>query len=139
MTNYVVDSSVALKWYLPEAHSQSAEKLLRPGVSLHAPDYLWVEAAAVLTRRVRRKLISPSDCAYVFAALQRQNITIWPTIPPLHHAMSLGTSLEISLYDAIYLAVAIEAKGILVTADPKLIQSLARRHESHRIQWIDEL
>lgn len=139
MTNYVVDSSVALKWYLPEAHSDAAQNLLRPGALLHAPDCLWVEAAAVLARRVRRGLLAAADCAGLLAALQRQGIAVWPTVPLLHQAIALSASLRVSLQDAIYLAVARQSRSVLVTADRKLIAALLGTRESSRIRWVEDL
>ena len=38
--NYVVDASVAVKWYVPEDNSDDAERLLDPANELHAPELI---------------------------------------------------------------------------------------------------
>jgi len=49
----VVDASVAVKWFLPEAGSEEATQLLTGTDKLIAPDLVRVEVAAAITRRVR--------------------------------------------------------------------------------------
>lgn len=62
---YVIDASVAVKWFLPELHSDKAEVLLKgfltEGLSLTAPDLLVPEVGNTLWKRsVLRKEISLS-------------------------------------------------------------------------------
>ena len=40
---YVVDASVAVKWLLPEEHTEQAESLLVEGNTFAAPDLLFAE------------------------------------------------------------------------------------------------
>ena len=40
---YVIDTSVAVKWYIPEPHSVEAKVYLGRGLDRHAPDYLPTE------------------------------------------------------------------------------------------------
>jgi len=51
----VLDASVALKWFLPEPLSSSAERLLngflKSKLNLHAPDLLLLETANALWKR----------------------------------------------------------------------------------------
>ena len=44
----VVDASVAVKWFLPEADTPSAERLLAFAGPLHAPDLLRIEVASAV-------------------------------------------------------------------------------------------
>ena len=52
---YVIDTSVAVKWYIPEARSAEARAYIGEGVDRHAPDYLLAEAASVVLKRVRSR------------------------------------------------------------------------------------
>ena len=45
MKRLVVDASVAVKWYVPEIHSEAAAKLLSGPYELIAPDLILPEAA----------------------------------------------------------------------------------------------
>jgi predicted nucleic acid-binding protein len=63
----VVDASVVAKWFLPEAHKDKAEKILRDflddKVELAAPDLLIAEFGNVLWKRSTQKTkdISPAQ------------------------------------------------------------------------------
>ena len=54
MSLYVIDSSVAIKWYVPEVHDVEARRLRGSGNPLHCPDFLAVELAAILWKKIRR-------------------------------------------------------------------------------------
>ena len=55
MTRVVVDASVAVKWFIPEALSSEARGLLAPEYELLAPDLLWVELGNALWKKHRRR------------------------------------------------------------------------------------
>ena len=38
--HFVVDASVAIKWFVPEIHAEAARRLLREGITLLAPDLI---------------------------------------------------------------------------------------------------
>jgi predicted nucleic acid-binding protein len=42
VTIYVIDSSVAIKWYVPEVLDAEARRLRAGSAALHAPDFLDV-------------------------------------------------------------------------------------------------
>ena len=44
----VVDASIAVKWYVPEANSTQAAAILESGAELLAPDLLVAEVGKVL-------------------------------------------------------------------------------------------
>ena len=37
LSRFVVDASVAIKWFVPEIHADAARRLLREGMTLLAP------------------------------------------------------------------------------------------------------
>jgi predicted nucleic acid-binding protein len=58
LTRYVLDASVAAKWFLPRAHETLVDEALAllsdyaaDRISLMAPDLLWPEFANILWRR----------------------------------------------------------------------------------------
>ncbi|MGH8512394.1 MAG: type II toxin-antitoxin system VapC family toxin, partial [Gammaproteobacteria bacterium] len=57
MSRWVVDASVAIKWFLPEVHSESANRLLRVDYQLLSPDLIWAEFGNVLWKKWRREEI----------------------------------------------------------------------------------
>jgi predicted nucleic acid-binding protein len=48
MKKFIVDACIAVKWFIPERHSQAALKLLGYDFVLMAPDYLLAEVSNVL-------------------------------------------------------------------------------------------
>ena len=54
MSRLVVDASVAVKWFLPEAQSDAARALLGSGHDLIAPELVYAELGIALVKRVRK-------------------------------------------------------------------------------------
>ena len=48
MSLFVVDASVAIKWFFPEIHGDAALRLLEGEHRLHAPDLIYSEFGNVL-------------------------------------------------------------------------------------------
>ena len=48
MNKFVVDASVAIKWYLPENFSEDADRLLNPLFELLVPELLFAETGNIL-------------------------------------------------------------------------------------------
>ena len=66
---FVVDASVAIKWFLPELYGDAALRLLREGHSLVAPDLLFPEVGNVLWKRVRRREATAKEAGAALDAL----------------------------------------------------------------------
>ena len=67
MTTGVIDTSALIKFVLPEDHSDTARNLIEQHISsvleLSAPEYIFVEAANVLWKRVSRNDLLPGQAA----------------------------------------------------------------------------
>ncbi len=50
MSIYVVDASVAAKWFLEEDYTTEAFRLLALGNTLHAPDFMLLDIDHVLCK-----------------------------------------------------------------------------------------
>jgi predicted nucleic acid-binding protein len=126
MSLYVVDSSVIVKWYVPEALSTEALRVRDGSTPLNAPDFVQVEIAAILWKKIRRgamtRLIADSVLTD-FAGLA--TITRHATPPLVASAFDLADRTNRTVYDCLYLALAVKLGGEMVTADEKLVNSLA--------------
>ncbi len=71
MTALVVDASVAIKWYVREADSVQATRILASPLTLYAPALLRLEVANGLWKQWRRKLVSAEHVAEAMAILGR--------------------------------------------------------------------
>jgi predicted nucleic acid-binding protein len=124
MASIVVDASVAIQWVLPEESYLRARELLRTYVSgehdLIAPRVLPEEAASVLARRVRRRQLTPAGAEKAFRFLQAYMPALEQDAELVHEAFRLSLRLQLSLWDCLYLALAIRGRRTLVTADRRL-------------------
>ena len=74
---YVVDSSVAVKWVVPEVLSDEADRILAGDDPLIAPDLLQVEAANALWKKAARKEISGREAGRALEVLAESAIVWW--------------------------------------------------------------
>jgi predicted nucleic acid-binding protein len=138
---YIIDTSVAVKWYIPEAHSVEAKGYMGKGLDRHAPDYLPAEAASVVLKRVRARdvklRLTLDEGRMVLAALKASPIQFHESRPLIDPAFALAAEIGASLYDGLFLALALRLGGQLVTADEKLFKKIqASRHSTHA-RWVE--
>jgi predicted nucleic acid-binding protein len=119
----VVDASAAVKWFLPEAGSEEAERLLTGSRKLLAPDLIRIEVAGALVRRVRLGELTVEQARLLVAAWVRaitaSAVTLVPAEDDMEQAVELALRLGHPLADCLYLALAMRLDVPLVTADRK--------------------
>ena len=122
---------MALKWYVQrgEADVTKAFQLLeahgRGQCTLRAPDLLLWEVANALTLGHRLKPAEVSEALTHLRGLELDlNALQWST---LQSAVEIASAADATVYDAYYLALALESGGVLVTADEKFLRK-ARRY-----------
>ncbi|MCY3746804.1 MAG: type II toxin-antitoxin system VapC family toxin [Acidobacteria bacterium] len=118
MTRYVVDASVAVKWLVREPLSHQASLLLATEVSLLAPDLLFAEAANALWAMKQRGDLEDDEFDEAVQTLRSAPVLVPSTLLQLVPAASrLAADLGHPIYDCFYLALAIQEKAPLITAD----------------------
>jgi predicted nucleic acid-binding protein len=141
-TAYVIDTSVAIKWYIPEAHSLEAKAYIGKGVDRHAPDYLLAEAASVVLKRLRSRddklRLSVDEGRIVLAAMKVSPIQFHESRPLIDQAFALAHEIGASLYDGLFLALALRIGGQLVTADKKLFTKIQGSRHVDRARWVED-
>ena len=121
----VIDASVALKWFFPEADSDRAIALLElPDETLVAPDLFAVEVCAAFVRAANMDKARRGDAATFLAEFGRRlsDETVQLRRVPeasIPRAADLAIGLGHPLKDCIYLALAMELACPLVTADER--------------------
>jgi len=128
----VVDASVAAKWILPassEPFTQQADNLLRDykqgQIELVVPDLFWSELGNILWKYVRRKVISADMAEISLQRMTTHDLTTITSQAILSRALSIAISFDRSIYDSIYVALAVSQNAQLITADEKLANALA--------------
>lgn len=123
--SWIVDASVAAKWFFPEEGTDRARQLLQRGGDLIAPELILVEVGSVAWKRVLKGETSTDHARSVLRALP-QIVSLLVPISSLHErALDLALALEHPIYDCCYLALAEERELPLVTADRRLLEKLA--------------
>ncbi len=124
MNPYVVDSSVVVKWFVPEVLATEAKRLRGSGVPLHAPDFIEVEVAAIAWKKRRRGVMTREEGDYLLSQLPTLTVTRHPTPPLVSPAFDIADQTGRTVYDCLYLALAVRLGGAMVTADEKLVNAL---------------
>jgi predicted nucleic acid-binding protein len=55
---YIVDASVAVKWYVPEIYSEAAKRLQNPDYQLQVRKFFLLEFGNVVCKKLRRRDIT---------------------------------------------------------------------------------
>ena len=139
MNEVVVDASVAVKWFVPEVRSLEAVRLLDTASAIAAPDFIAIEIANTLWKKVRRRELESGDAAAVLAGLAAVPITMVPASDVLPAALELAMELGCTVYDSLYLAVAIALDRVVVTADQKFAAAIADTPFAARIRLLQPL
>jgi len=112
----IVDASVALKWVIEEEDSAAARTLLF-GEPLAAPDFLIIECANVLWVKVRRGIMAGQDARAGLDAILATPVQLLPSARHAVAAQAIALALDQTVYDSLYLAVALAEHAIMITAD----------------------
>lgn len=128
MTDYIVDSNIVAKWLLPEPDSDRARTLIDPQLYLRAPDLLLPELANVLWKGARRGDLTTSDSNELLNRFVHHHVDVTVRLLPsklvIKQALQIATAEGHSVYDCIYLALAVQARCVLITADDGLVKAI---------------
>jgi predicted nucleic acid-binding protein len=131
LTSYVLDASVAAKWFLPAAGeplSDEAFGLLRSyakaQVSFLVPDLFFPEFANIFWKAERYGRCNASTADTAVSEVLREGFPTFPSGPLIQPAIQIARTYGRTVYDCIYVALAIETNTHLITAAEKLANSL---------------
>lgn len=141
MTSVVIDASVAVKWFVPEELSTEARRLLAPEYQLLAPDLLWAELGSVLWKRQRRRELDAEMARRLLRDFSRIPIEFHSCERWTEPALVLAMRHGVTVYDGLYLALAVGTRCRLVTADRRLRDVEVFREALFRplVSWVGDI
>lgn len=135
---YVVDASVAAKWFFHENATEMASQIYdsmeQKRISVVVPDLFFVELASVWHRRVRNGSTGLSQAIRALENIRHLFFERCSDFEFADVAFEHATILKVSIYDAIYLSIAETYCAPLITADEVLIKACNKRFD-----WIKPL
>lgn len=124
----VVDTSVALKFYLPEEGHEEAVRLLEAeeaGVAqLLAPGTILPEGFNAIAWQHKRGLLDAEDASEAWGRMLHAPIYTYATEDLIERAAEIANETGAIVYDTLVLALAEDAQTVVVTADGKLLKTL---------------
>jgi predicted nucleic acid-binding protein len=121
----VVDASVVLKWFVPEIHSDAAHRLLAATHQFLSPDLLFPEVGNAIWKKVRRGELTVAQGERLAADISSVAVETVSTRDLMVDAHALAIATGLTVYDAMYLALAVRLGTELVTADDRLSRTVA--------------
>jgi predicted nucleic acid-binding protein len=136
MSLFVVDASVGLKWFVPEVHEPHARRLQNPNFQLHVPTLFDVEIGNILWKKVGRGELTRAEADAILGQLPALPLTRHLEAPLLTLAFDLANETQRTVYDSLYLALAVQLGGRMVTADQRLYNALQGTAHAAHLCWV---
>jgi predicted nucleic acid-binding protein len=139
VTRYVLDASIAIKWFVPEIHSEAARRLLGSNHNFLVPDFFFPELGNVFWKRVRRSEDTADNAKKTLADLNTIPLEVHLSRPLMPLALDIALQKDRAVYDCLYLALAITQQCQMVTADEKLYNALQNSAYISNLLWVENI
>lgn len=140
MNLLVIDASVAIKWATPLAREPFTDESVRllkwyvdGEVDFIVPDVFWAEVGNVLWKGTRQNRWRQDEAESVAADMRARDFTTVSSLVLLPEAMKIAFAHDRAVYDCLYVALAVQSKTDLITADERLANALAARFP---VKWL---
>lgn len=126
-TTYVVDASVAIKYFLTETYTPEVRVLVAQMYQgehqLHIPEFCLLECVNVLWTNVRFRGLPQTDAEQMIVemlALPFQIVSVTSLLP---RALLIGLMHQLAIYDSMYIALALDMNCPLITVDERQLNA----------------
>lgn len=137
MTDYVLDSSVIVKWFLEEDYSDRARQLfdlkLAGQAEFWAPELLVAEFGNVMWKRHQQGILDAAQVQESIEDMKRLELHLVSALDLILDAVNLALAHHRTVYDALYLALSLQRGCLFVTADEKLYNAVNREMPQIRL------
>jgi predicted nucleic acid-binding protein len=132
VTVFVLDASVAVKWFLsPKNEPLSAEALalyheyLQGNFIFIVPDIFWAEVGSAFWKAIRLGRFQKTSAQEAIASLAKCELPTFSIAALLERAFLIAITFDRSVYDALYVALAMQSGAEMITADERLANAFA--------------
>lgn len=133
---FVLDTSVAVAWYLPESFAASArtwqERLITGDIELYVPSLHDWEFVNVLRTYVRRGGLDRQTAEEILAV--HLDAPVKHAEPDRGRVLAAAFENECTVYDAVYIAMAVELDCGLITAERSTTPWVV--HQGERVRTV---
>jgi predicted nucleic acid-binding protein len=120
----VVDASVVIKWFVPEAGSAAASRWLGSEDRLEAPDLLFAEIANAIWKKVLRGQLTRAESQLLVNDIEKIAVNTTPCRALATDAHEIALITSRSVYDSMYVALALRLDTRVITADERFFHAL---------------
>jgi predicted nucleic acid-binding protein len=100
------------------------------------PDLFWAELGNLFWKAVRQERWTQASAEAALTALHERKLPIVSSAVLLEPAFRIATAFDRTVYDSLYVALAVYSKGQLVTADERLANAVAAELP---VKWLGAL
>ncbi len=132
MTTFVLDASVAVKWAIPSAREPLTHESLRlltryvsGEIEFIVPDIFWAEVGNVLWKGARQRRWRQEEAEAVVSDMKARAFGTVSSVVLLQEALGIAFTYDRAVYDCMYVALAVQSRADLITADERLANALA--------------
>ncbi len=125
MKTLVVDASVAAKWFLPEPGAPAARQLLDGRSRLVAPDLIHAEMGNIAWKLCDRGVLDAQEASDMIEHFLSMPLDVHDGAFLLASALEIAIATQRTVCDSLYLALAVELGGTVITADERWVHTLA--------------
>ncbi len=128
MEKVIVDSNVAVKWFVIETDSIKARQILleyKKGLwEFLAPDLIYAEYGNIIWKKQVFQGFNPNDADAALKDFQNIPFILTPVRAIFTEAFQIAVRYKRSFYDSLYLALSVRETCGFVTADEKFYNSV---------------
>lgn len=124
----VLDTSAIVRLYIPDGPLPDGLEAYvgaawRTETSILTPDLALAEVTQVLRKKEQAKFLEPSEVDETLAAILALPLEIVAHRDLMPDALNLAREKNLTVYDSLFLALAIKKNAILITADRELARA----------------
>jgi len=123
----VFDTSAVIKWFLKEKDSEKCREIrnlhIEGKVEIHSVDFMLVELSNVLRYA---KGISKQDVVEAIEAIKALDIKLVSMQKLLKDAIDRSFTYNLTVYDALYIALSEKLEAPLITYDMEILQAFEK-------------